>query len=200
MDNEIEVMRVIRVPPRGRLVVAVGERRYDKLSDVPAAEIKHRLLAAIGELIVFADGYNTLVEAGVAPPLAAPGGAGKPVSPSIEQRQAEFIASLERQREALRATVSLPSSRETHIASAASLTPPEPARTTVTIVEQIDAILQRHLASDPKMEGRSIHLEQSPAGGLQIKVDSDYYQRPAEIKDRDVQLLIKMALKEWEAG
>lgn len=86
------------------------------------------------------------------------------------------------------------------MAKAAKEVPPEVVKAPLSIVEQIDAIVQKHLANEPKMEGRSIHLEQSPAGGLHIKVDGEYYQRPAEIQDRDVQLLIKMALKEWEAG
>jgi hypothetical protein len=31
-------------------------------------------------------------------------------------------------------------------------------------------------------------------------VDGQFYQRPAEIKEKEVQLVIKMALKEWEAS
>jgi hypothetical protein len=200
MDNEIEVMRILRVPPRGKLVVAVGDRRFEKLSDVPTADVKGLLTAAIGELIVFADGYNTLVEAGVAPPLAPPTGTGKAVAQSIEQRQAEFLASLERQRESFRATTTLPPDHEAVISEAAKDAPPAAGKAALSIVEQIDAVLQRHLANEPKMAGRKIHLKQAPAGGLHIEVDGEYYQRPAEIKDRDVQLLIKMALKEWEAG
>ena len=68
------------------------------------------------------------------------------------------------------------------------------------IVGQIDNILQRHVQAEPKLQGRSIHLEQAPAGGLRIKVDDQVYQRPAEIKEKEIQLVIKMALKEWEAG
>jgi hypothetical protein len=200
MDNEIEVMRVLRVPPRGKLVVAVGDRRFEKLSDVPAADIKGLLTAAIGELIVFADGYDTLVDAGVAPPIISPPSKGVPLAHSIEQRQAEFLASLERQREAMRARTTLPPDSEAVISEAAKNVPAAARKTALSIVEQIDAILQRHLSNEPKMAGRSIHLKQAPAGGLHIEVDGEYYQRPGEIEDRDVQLLIKMALKEWEAS
>ena len=39
MDNEIEVMRVIRVPPMGKLVVEVNGKRYEQLGDVSNAAL-----------------------------------------------------------------------------------------------------------------------------------------------------------------
>ncbi len=37
MKNEIEVMRVFRVPPRGQLVVEIYGQRYEAVSKVKAA-------------------------------------------------------------------------------------------------------------------------------------------------------------------
>ena len=195
MDQEIEVMRVVRVPPMGKLTVQVGSTRYERLSEVGAQEVKQLLLAAIGELIVFADGYHTLVDAGVAPPTGDENVSGEPVARSMEQRQAAFLASLEKERDAMRPVVVDPG--ETVAMAAAGK---DKASTTLSIVDQIDAILQKYLIAEPKMAGRSIHLEQAPEGGLRINVDGEYFQRPAEIKEREIQLLIKMALKEWEAA
>lgn len=75
-----------------------------------------------------------------------------------------------------------------------------PSPRELSIVEQIDAILQKYIAADPRLARRSIHLEHAPNGGLRITVDNNYYQRPAEIEEKEVQLVIKMALKEWESS
>lgn len=203
MDNEIEVMRVIRVPPMGKLVVEVNGHRFERLADIPNAPLRQRLMAAVGELISFADGYKTLVDAGVAPPLApAPSRSQQDqekVSPELEARRAAFLSSLERERDAMAAQADL-TPEPSHIISAAVKDEPPVSVQTGGIVDQIDNILQKHIRAEPKLEGRSIHLEQAPAGGLRIKVDNQVYQRPAEIKEKEIQLVIKMALKEWEAS
>jgi hypothetical protein len=122
-----------------------------------------------------------------------------PASPELEARRAAFIASLERERDALVVQAKL-APDPSHILSAATKDEPIGPTRPAGIVGQIDDILQKHVRADPKLEGRSIHLEQAPAGGLRIKVDNQVYQRPAEIKEKEIQLVIKMALKEWEAS
>jgi hypothetical protein len=203
MDNEIEVMRVVRIPPKGKLVVEVGGQRYERLADVTNPSLRQRLLAAIGELIVFADSYKALVDAGVAPPLMVESGSrGRPqeaVPPEIAERRAAFLSSLERERDALVAQTKQVPDPVTVVTAVARDEPVVTARPS-GIVDQIDDILQKYVQAEPKLEGRSIHLEQAPAGGLRIKVDGQVYQRPAEIKEKEIQLVIKMALKEWEAN
>jgi hypothetical protein len=203
MDNEIEVMRVLRVPPMGKLVVEVSGQRYERLADVAHPALRQRLMAAVGELIVFADGYKKLVDAGVAPPLMAEPAvrpdAVEPGPPELEAQRAAFLASMERQRDAMAAEANMTPNPANVISAATRNEPPAAAGPPSNIVGQIDAILQKHVRAEPKLEGRSIHLEQAPAGGLRIKVDNQVYQRPAEIREKEVQLVIKMALKEWEA-
>ena len=65
MKNEIEMMRVLRVPPMGKLVVDANEERYATLADVTNPKVRQRLLAAIGELVDFCGGYKVLEDAGV---------------------------------------------------------------------------------------------------------------------------------------
>jgi hypothetical protein len=188
----------------GKLVVEVNGHRFENLAEVPNPSLRQRLMAAVGELIVFTDGYNTLVEAGVAPPLMVDsrghlGGQG-PVSDSIERRQAAFLANLERERDVLAAQAKMVAVDPATIVAAAKKGKPTLIKRPTSILSQIDEILQKYIAAEPNFEGRSIHFEQAPAGGLRIKVDGEVYQKPAEIKDKEVQLVIKMALKEWEAG
>jgi hypothetical protein len=160
-------------------------------------------MAAVGELIVFVNGYKTLVDAGVAPPLMTGPVSNisgqEPVSAELEARRASFLSSLERQRDALVAQANVVPD-PIQVVAAVAKDEPIPAVQPTGIVGQIDDILQKHIRAEPKLEGRSIHLEQAPAGGLRIKVDDQVYQRPAEIEEKEIQLVIKMALKEWEAN
>lgn len=195
MKNVVEVMRVLRVPPMGKLVVEFKDNRYQNIADVDAENVSRLLLTAVAELIDFAGGYQNLVNEGLAPPIAAgPSGSDQPES--LSEQQARFIANLEASRDAMKAEKKLPPNpvmpgiQRTNTTPSASLSP----------VEQIDAILQRYVSADPELSTRSIHLIQHPAGGLQIEVDGKSYQRPREIEDQRVQILIKKAIKEWEAS
>ena len=70
MRRELEVMRILRVPPLGKLVAEVNGERYQNLSEITDEKARRVLLAAIGELIDFAGSYQALVDAGVASPAA----------------------------------------------------------------------------------------------------------------------------------
>lgn len=203
MRKEIEIMRVLRVPPLGKLVVEVNGQRYKNLSEIKEENVGHLLLAAIGELMTFAGGYQKLADAGVAPPLNTPEPAPQ-AEASLTQQQANFLASLEAERDALK---SAPPSGPRFPVLSGIQPKVEPARPpsvseakSPNLVEQIDALLQRYVAAEPELAGRSIHLVQDPNGGLQIEVDGKYYRRPREIEERNIQLVIKRALKDWESS
>lgn len=201
MQKEIEMMRVLRVPPLGKLIVEVGGERLQSLSAVNNPQVRQRLLAAIGELITFAGGYKALVDAGVAPALASPAASqpkaaeeAPPLTEAEQEKQRErFLNELQRQRDMYQ------SPKDT-LAKAAGqpLAPPPIPVTQLTIVEQIDAILQKHVMADTSLANRSIHLAQNPSGGLRIEVDGKQYDRPREIEDPRIQVVIKKTLKEWE--
>lgn len=203
MRNEINLMQVLRVPPLGKLMVEINKERYESLANVTNEKLKRALLAAIGELVGFAGGYEVLVEAGVAPPVTSPEPAAAQPQPSLEKQQAAFLAALEAERAALRAP-SEPVKPSVLSGLRSSMTPApqtaEPPSAGLSIVEQIDAILQRRLAADASMAQRSVHLEKDPSGGLRIRVDGTIYQKPAEIKDTKIQIHIRQALKEWESS
>lgn len=203
MRQEIEIMRVLRVPPLGKLVVEVSGQRFQALAEVNHAKAEQRLLAAIGELITFAGGYQALVDAGVAPPLmpskpTQTPEATNPENDNLTPQQARFLADLQAQRDALRREPPPPQLNVTALAAPAAL-PTRPAGAT-TLADQIDAILQKHLAAEPEMAARTIRLRDNPSGGLRIEIDGHFYDRPREIPELAIQRLIKKALKEWEAG
>lgn len=201
MRNEIEVMRILRVPPMGKLVIQVGNRRLESLAEVRDESVRRRLVTAIGELIIFAGGYEQLVETGVAPPPAAAVSDAGPAAPAEEEaltpEQEAFLNSLEKE---LRATIEAAPPKKASVDDIpVQLEPPEPTTAgPPNLVAEIDKILQKHLAGDPSLQDRSIHLEQPRAGVLQIRVDNRYYQHPKEIEDANVRQAIKKALQEWE--
>jgi hypothetical protein len=150
-------------------------------------------------LVVFADGYEALQSAGVAPPLSIEvASQERPVSPSLEKRQAEFLESLQRERDKLYATDMEGTEGENFTSPGADV------RTGYTgplsIVGQVNPILKRHVAADDKLKGREIELQVDPAGGLRIDVDGKFYKRPDEIEDPDVRRVIRAALKEWDSS
>lgn len=195
MQNPVVVMRVLRMPPMGKLVIEVNKNRYESWDDIADENVKRLLLAAIGEMIVFANGYENLVEAGVAPPIVAATGPERPLA----DRQAEFLSSLEAEKASLQAAKPKPPTFATLAATPPGKKPANsPASAQAGIVEQIDAILQRHLIANPELSQHDIHLRQDGSGGLQIVVDGMSYPSPREIEDPLIQTVIKNALREWE--
>ncbi|WP_420644644.1 hypothetical protein [Candidatus Leptofilum sp.] len=198
MQSEIEIMRVLRVPPMGKLVVNFNENRFEAISDIPEENVRQLIRAAIGELITFAGGYQNLVDAGVAPPLTST----QPQATTSENEEAQrFLSRMEEERDALKSSARLqqPPSVFTNLRWRPATTESS-ANKMLSLVEQVDEILQRHLESDPELAQRSIHLVQDTNGGLIIEVDGHRYERPREIDDPRIQLMIKRALKEWEAS
>ncbi|MBE2220171.1 MAG: hypothetical protein IAF02_01440 [Anaerolineae bacterium] len=220
MNQEIEMMRVLRVPPMGKLEIEANAERYGNLADVSNPKMRQRILAAIGELVDFCGGYAVLESAGVVPQLtpAKP----KPVeevetavSPEIKQRQEAFLATLEQQVEAEKnkpqkrgrtnsmfsANTAVNDARPlVEISETGDVKPviaatPKP----LSIAEQINQILQKQIAGNPEMANRGIRLEQSPTGGLQILADGKSYEKPADIEDTAVQEVIKTAVKTWNS-
>jgi hypothetical protein len=187
-------MRVLRVPPLGKLVAEVDGQRYQSLSEITDEKVRRVLLAAIGELIDFAGNYQVLVDAGVASALHV----SSVEEPPLEQQQAEFLARLEAERDAAKG-VSTPQLPPVVLDEAKS-SPEAASKQPLSVAEQIDEILQKHLAAQPEMADRSVHLVQNPAGGILIEVDGRQFGKPGDIPEPMIQQLIKRAVKEWDAA
>lgn len=198
MRDEIEVMKVIRIPPLGKLVVAAGAARFQSLDEVKDEALRRRLLAAIGELVVFAGGYDRLMVEGVAPPATAPSGL-RQGEAALTAEQEAFLSSLEQE---LKATARRGPGRipEAHSAEEfdAHLDELATERSPDNVVANIDFILQRHLEREPELAGRTIRLEQSADGPLRIRVDDQVYLHPADIEEANVRRVLRQALMEWE--
>jgi hypothetical protein len=114
MRQELEVMRVFRVPPLGKLEIELNGKRYQRLEDIADEAAKRRLLTAVGELVSLVGSYDRLVEFGVAPPLTPPAAAAPPPPPTptaaptptdaepMTAEQARFLQRLEQERDAVK--------------------------------------------------------------------------------------------------
>lgn len=198
MQQEIEVMRVLRVPPRGELVVEVGGNRYIKLADLPDARLRQLLLTAVGELITFVGGYPELEKAGVAPAKNAPqpNAAPAPIQAPPMAPEEKFVAQMESDLESMK---NAPSGKRRPTLPGVKLKPAA-EKASVSIVAQIDAILQTYITADPVLAQRSIHLIDGQTGGVKIEIDGQIYERPSQISDTHIQQVIKRALKTWESS
>lgn len=187
MDKEIEVMRIIRIPPLGKLVIQVNDTRYDTLDQIPDERLKRRLITSIGELIGFAGGYQTLVDQGIAPPIGPqmPSGSLQSQTALLKEQQNRFLETLEKEAEAVKQA-------KTKAKQVQSTQTPE------HIVAQIDKVLQKHVQQEPSLSDHSIHLISAANGGVQIDVNGTRYNKPKDIENRVIQKVIKQALKEWE--
>ncbi|MAU01428.1 MAG: hypothetical protein CL608_30175 [Anaerolineaceae bacterium] len=196
MQNEIEIMRVLRVPPMGKLVISFNNQRYASIDEISEANVRQLFKTAIGELITFAGGYQKLVDAGVAPPVAALQAASAAAG-EVDEAEA-FVNKLEREKEELKSAGPKPSPSLLTNLRRRPATNEASANKMLSLVEQVDAILQRHLLADPELAERKIHLVQDANGGLIIDVDGKRYERPRDIENPQIQMMIKRALKEWE--
>jgi len=201
MEKVVEVMRIKRLPPMGKLVVEIGSQQFSNISQLPSDVIRQMALAAIGELIIFADGYQTLVDAGVAPPIVASASDGiSEVDASISERKAVFRAAVEEEELAALAG----DKSEIGTGPLESHESPKPGtgplEEELDIAGQVNIFLQRQVQQTPELRGRSIYIAGDLTGGLSINVDGRSFETPSDIEDPVVRAAIQEALREWETG
>ena len=199
MRKEMEMMRILRVPPMGKMVVEIQKHRFDSLAELEGDEKATRIInTAIGELVSFAGGYQALVDAGVAPPLA-PQSVPVKEEVTLTAQQAEFLAQLEAEQAALRnpevEDVVIPEKLPLPVTPPSA---PSPVASAKSVVEQIDEILQGLVGKDEGFNGRSLHIVQNPAGGVSIDIDGKRYPNPDAVDDSIAKALVKKAIKQWE--
>jgi len=73
----------------------------------------------------------------------------------------------------------------------------EEATAPATMVGQIDAILQEHLAGS-SLANRAIRLFEPPEGGVVVMVGMNKYNGVGEVPDAEIQAAIRSAIAEWE--
>ncbi len=209
-----ELLRLLRQPGSGQLVVEVAGQRYAKLADITDRKIGQFVLHVAAHLLAFTNGvivtpagmksvYNPKDQLGEAP---APPGRSQPakarppqpeplVPPPPPEAEAAFRASL----------------------AANPLGQPEPVSSkpkgmfgfgrtstvgaripTINLADEINEIVQNRLRYSPPTGPVKIDITSKPDGGINIIVNGHTYSSPEEIPDPEVKDLIKQSIKEWE--
>jgi hypothetical protein len=75
----------------------------------------------------------------------------------------------------------------------------EPPAELINVADEIEALLQQRLASNPSLAHRSIHVQPSITGGVRIVVDGTSYEAVDEVSDPEARAFIQETIQEWNA-
>lgn len=76
-------------------------------------------------------------------------------------------------------------------------TDPETEFKLLSMVKQIDVVLQKRLIGTP-LENLGIHLNDSLQGGLEVQIGSQKFETLDDVPDASIQAAIRAAITEWE--
>ena len=74
---------------------------------------------------------------------------------------------------------------------------PEKDIKSLSIVQQIDTVLQEHLLSS-HLAGRGIRLQESIQGGVEVYVGLNKFDAVDDVPDQEIKAAIRSAIAEWE--
>jgi hypothetical protein len=215
----VELLRLLRDPQSGQLIVEIAGRHYTKLAEIADKEIGQYILKLAAHLLAFTNGLiateaglKTLQapKVGLTPmPLAASRPVSPPpapvtsppaptepglVSPPPPDVEAAFLASL-------RATPSTPEPPKPQRRGLFGRSKPAEVETllpTLNLAEQINEIAQTRLRYSSLAATTRLEITADPGGGILINVNGMYYHGPEDIPHPEVKELIKASIQEWE--
>lgn len=222
-----ELLRLLRHPETGQLVVEVAGRRYNRLTDVTDKKVGQYVLKLAAHLLAFTNGmvatdagvksvYCPKVEEAPLPMPAAVPAPAAPGSPAVatpaakETRAAEpYSAGVAPARPNPQPSPLIPHQapaaveeekiQRRGIFGFARPTTSGPTRLPMlNLAGQINEIVQARLQNSPLAAGNRVEIRDDPGGGIQIYVNNVTYSSPDDIPDGNIRELIKGAIKEWE--
>lgn len=220
----VELLRLLRDPQSGQLIVEIAGQRYTKLAEITDKEIGQYILKLVAHLLAFTNGMIA-TDAGLksvpAPkvgetpmPLAEPtpvsqlpdpmAGVGK-AQPAIVQPpftpqplpavEAAFLASIQ----AKPVAVEPPQPQCRGLFGRSKPAPEaETLLPPLNLAGQINEIAQARLRYSPLATTTKLEITSDPGGGIQINVNGMVYHGPDDIPHPEVKELIKASIKEWE--
>lgn len=214
----VELLRLLRDPQTGQLIVEIAGQRYTKLAEIADKKVGHYILTLAAHLLAFTNGM-VATEAGLkalqspkvgpapmplvtpapaAPPPAAPPPPASPPSGAVPPPQPEvetaFLASLRAQP----AKPEPPQPQRRGLFNRAKPAPEETLLPALNLAEQINTIAQTRLRYLPLAATTKLEITSDPGGGILINVNGVYYRGPDDIPQPEVKELIKASIQEWE--
>jgi len=193
-----EVMRVLRDPSGGRVLVEVDGRRYEHLREIEDAQVGRRVLWAIADLVRFTGGMATNprvvrnASEGVAWQEDLAKSALKepspwtPTTPALADAGADGNSPTSLGR-AIREFFQ----RGQSPAPSSGITP-------AWFIDQIEVILQAKLKALDVPLPYEVHVSAGPDQRLQIRIGDELYGSVDEVPDPRNRALIQAAVEEWE--
>jgi hypothetical protein len=176
MAEPIEMMRLLRHPETGRLVVQVGEQRYKKLAEIQDKQIGQYILELTAHLLAFTSGMLATV-VGVKS-VGIPKVGQLPMFPTVAKP---------------------PPIRDTALPDILIIPKQDVSPLTgFSLAGEINEIVQNRLAYSPLAKTTRVEVTTGRDGGIKITVNGHAYSSPDEIPNSDTRHLIKEAIKEWE--
>jgi hypothetical protein len=220
----VELLRLLRDPQSGQLMIEIAGRRYTKLAEITDKEIGQYILKLAAHLLAFTNGMIA-TDAGLkslpAPkvgetpmPLAAPtpvsqlsspvAGPGQ-VQPALAQSsftpqpastvEAALFASIRGQSAAPQPP---PPPQRRGFFGRPKPAPAEPLLPELNLAAQINEIAQARLRYSPLAATTQLEITSDPGGGILINVNGTIYRGPDDIPYPEVKELIQASIKEWE--
>lgn len=178
-DDAVEVMRVWRDLSDGSLIVQMGDKVFQTVTEMQDRGMAKRFINLVKDLARMAKiGAQA---AGLPAPDFDSGAA-------VVSQQGAW-ASPKR----LDSTLPLAPERPTPEIR------PEPTGAGLGIADQIEELLQYRLMQTPIFQHRSIHVRANYDGSLRIEVDGRYFDVVEDVIDPDVREFLQRVIREWEA-
>lgn len=215
----VELLRLLRDPKSGQLVIEIAGQRYFKLTDIADRDIGQFVLKLAAHLLAFTNGmiatdaglktiYNPKVGKAPRPvatkrPSSPPARPVQPppqpvqpapvVSPPSLDAESALLASLQAQSEQ-------PEEKPKARGLFGRVKPdPEPQLLPVlNLAEEINNIVQTRLMASPLAATTRIEITSDLGGGIRINVNDHIYTTPDDVPNPEIRQLIKDGIKQWE--
>jgi hypothetical protein len=207
-----ELLRLLRDPQSGQLVVEVNGQQYTKLADISDKKVGQYILKLTAHLLAFTNGV-IVTEAGTksvykpklgpAPePIVAASSGGviqpKPSEPPVPvpspPPEATFLAPLPG------APLPQPPAPQPRglFSRVMQPAPPPVNLPGLNLAAEINEIVQARLRHSPLAENNRVEISSDLGGGIRINVNGRIYSSPDEVPDQQIKELIQASIREWE--
>jgi len=198
-QRPLEVFRVVRMGPMGKLLVEIGGQRYSNIVDIQDGAVGRRVLLAFQELGEFVGPHGAWKLPAMHHQAEHPAGGG----PELTVEQQEFLARLEAappdgviEDRGARVVEFLQQKSSPAAPESGAASEPE----VKTFVDELEELLQVRMTDRPEMSGRSVHFRSTPTGELRIEVDDRDYEAIEDIPDSEIVAELRATISDWEQG
>lgn len=216
----IELLRLLRDPQSGQLMVEVGDQRYSRLADIANKKIGEHILKLAAHLLAFTNGV-ILTEAGMksmpvpkvgktpeplerASAISRPTPSGQGTQPALSPSRPSPVppTSPEIDRALLTSlrppTQAEPKPKRGGLFGLGGAPQPAPTLPGINLAQEINDIVQTRLRYSSLAANNKIEITLDLGGGIRIWVNNESFSSPDDIPDQDIRALIKASIKEWE--